>query len=105
VDASHDFALDHNRCILCTRCVRVCDEIEGRHTWDVMGRGVEACLVIRPGKPWGEAEHLHELRQVRAGLPDRRAGQEGHLGRPRWTKNRPFLPYLVGAPQREKRPR
>ena len=41
VDASHErFVLDHNRCILCTRCVRVCDEIEGAHTWDVTGRGV-----------------------------------------------------------------
>ena len=38
VDASHErFVVDHNRCILCTRCVRVCDEIEGAHTWDVMG--------------------------------------------------------------------
>ena len=40
VDSSHDrFRLDHNRCILCTRCVRVCDEIEGAHTKDVKGRG------------------------------------------------------------------
>ena len=39
------FVLDHNRCILCTRCVRVCDEIEGAHTWDVMGRGID-CRVI-----------------------------------------------------------
>src|SRR5271165_1229706 len=30
VDASHArFSFDPNRCILCTRCVRVCDEIEG----------------------------------------------------------------------------
>src|SRR3954451_15998907 len=36
VDISHDrFGIDHNRCILCTRCVRVCDEVEGAHTWDV----------------------------------------------------------------------
>ena len=35
VDASNRrFVVDHNRCILCTRCVRVCDEIEGAHTWD-----------------------------------------------------------------------
>ena len=41
VDASHErFIVDHNRCILCTRCVRVCDEIEGAHVWDVMGRGI-----------------------------------------------------------------
>jgi bidirectional [NiFe] hydrogenase diaphorase subunit len=37
VDLSHParFAIDHNRCILCTRCVRVCDEIEGAHVWDI----------------------------------------------------------------------
>src|SRR5262249_62408671 len=41
VDVSHDrYGLDHNRCVLCTRCVRACDQIEGAHTWDVMGRGV-----------------------------------------------------------------
>ena len=33
------FGVDHNRCVLCTRCVRVCDEVEGAHTWDVAGRG------------------------------------------------------------------
>ena len=33
---------DHNRCILCTRCVRVCQEVEGAHTWDLMGRGTNA---------------------------------------------------------------
>ena len=37
--ATPRFGIDHNRCVLCTRCVRVCDEIEGAHTWDVMGRG------------------------------------------------------------------
>ena len=45
VDVSHDrFGVDHNRCILCTRCVRACDEIEGgcTATWDVAGaRGTE----------------------------------------------------------------
>ena len=40
VDLSHaQFGLDHNRCILCTRCVRVCDEVEGAHVWDVGWRG------------------------------------------------------------------
>ena len=43
VDASHErFTADHNRCILCTRCVRVCAEIEGAHIWDVMGRGINS---------------------------------------------------------------
>lgn len=54
VDASHErYAHDGNRCILCTRCVRVCDEIEGAHTWDVMGRGVESCVITDLNQPWG----------------------------------------------------
>ncbi len=56
VDASHtQFVLDHNRCILCTRCVRVCDEVEGAHTWDVMRRGTAARIISDLNQPWGEA--------------------------------------------------
>ena len=56
VDASHHrFAFDANRCILCTRCVRVCDEIEGAHTWDLRGRGVQAGVITDLNQPWGEA--------------------------------------------------
>jgi bidirectional [NiFe] hydrogenase diaphorase subunit len=52
VDASHErFVVDHNRCILCTRCVRVCDEIEGAHTCDVLGRGVEARVITDLNQP------------------------------------------------------
>ena len=57
VDSSHEmFRLDHNRCILCTRCVRVCDEIEGAHTWDVMGRGSDCRVITDMATPWGESE-------------------------------------------------
>ncbi|RIK46527.1 MAG: bidirectional hydrogenase complex protein HoxU [Chloroflexi bacterium] len=57
VDASHDrFVLDHNRCILCTRCVRVCDEIEGAHVWDVMGRGVNSRVIVDLNQPWGTSQ-------------------------------------------------
>ena len=57
VDVSHpQFGIDHNRCILCTRCVRVCDEIEGAHVWDVAQRG-ESCYIISGlNQPWGEVE-------------------------------------------------
>ena len=57
VDASHElFTIDHNRCILCTRCVRVCAEIEGAHTWDVMGRGEMSRVITDLDQPWGESE-------------------------------------------------
>jgi bidirectional [NiFe] hydrogenase diaphorase subunit len=56
VDISHPrFGIDHNRCILCTRCVRACDEIEGAHTWDVAGRGTEARVITDLNQPWGTA--------------------------------------------------
>jgi bidirectional [NiFe] hydrogenase diaphorase subunit len=57
VDASHPrFTLDHNRCILCTRCVRVCDEIEGAHVWDVAGRGRECRIIAGLDQPWGQVQ-------------------------------------------------
>ena len=72
VDASHErFTVDHNRCILCTRCVRVCAEVEGAHIWDVMGRGID-CDYHHRSPPAVGRIRLHPLRQVRAGLPHRR---------------------------------
>ena len=54
VDLSHPrFGIDHNRCILCTRCVRACDEIEGAHTWDVAGRGTKSRVITDLNQPWG----------------------------------------------------
>jgi bidirectional [NiFe] hydrogenase diaphorase subunit len=56
VDTSHErFGIDHNRCILCTRCVRACDEIEGAHTWDVAGRGAKSFVITDLAQPWGES--------------------------------------------------
>ncbi|WP_035985281.1 bidirectional hydrogenase complex protein HoxU [Leptolyngbya sp. KIOST-1] len=56
VDISHPrFGLDHNRCVLCTRCIRACDELEGVHTWDMAGRGRHSRLVSDLNQPWGEA--------------------------------------------------
>jgi len=57
VDATHArFAQDDNRCILCQRCVRVCDEIEGAHTWDLMARGIESRVITDLAEPWGQSE-------------------------------------------------
>ncbi len=57
LDASHPrYVLDHARCILCTRCVRVCDEIEGAHTWDVAGRGILSRVITDLAQPWGKSD-------------------------------------------------
>ena len=56
VDLSHErYVLDHNRCILCTRCVRVCAEVEGAHVWDICARGIGSRLVSEMNQPWGES--------------------------------------------------
>jgi bidirectional [NiFe] hydrogenase diaphorase subunit len=56
VDVSHErFGIDHNRCILCTRCVRACDELEGAHTLDVMGRGTNSLIITDMNQPWGNS--------------------------------------------------
>ena len=42
VDTSHPwYVMDHNRCIMCTRCVRVCSEVEGAHNWGIKNRGLK----------------------------------------------------------------
>ena len=57
VDTTHArYVLDHNRCVLCSRCVRACAEIEGAHVWDVASRGIQSRLVSELNRPWGEAK-------------------------------------------------
>ena len=57
VDVSHSrYVLDQNRCILCTRCVRVCAEVEGAHVWEVTDRGIRSRLISELNQPWGTAE-------------------------------------------------
>jgi formate dehydrogenase major subunit len=50
------FGIDHNRCILCGRCVRTCDEIEGVHTLDVAYRGIRNRIVVDMLKKFSESE-------------------------------------------------
>ena len=62
VDTSHKFfVMDHNRCIMCTRCVRVCDELEGAQNWERAAALLERALRIEPRN----AQLWHRLAQVR----------------------------------------
>ncbi len=57
VDLSHRlFGLDHNRCVLCTRCVRACWYIEGAGTLNVAGRGEKSKIITDMNAPWGESD-------------------------------------------------
>jgi bidirectional [NiFe] hydrogenase diaphorase subunit len=56
VDTSHQyFVMDHNRCIMCTRCVRACSEVEGAFNWDVKNRGFQVRVISDFDTPWGES--------------------------------------------------
>lgn len=56
VDASHPYIiLEHNRCILCRRCVRACGELVGNFTLGFAERGAASILVADIGVPLGES--------------------------------------------------
>jgi bidirectional [NiFe] hydrogenase diaphorase subunit len=95
VDASHDrFVLDHNRCVLCTRCVRVCDEIEGAHTWDVMGRGIESKVITDLNQSWGSSESCTGCGKCVQVCPTGALSEKG-ISVAEMEKRRQFLPYLT----------
>ena len=95
VDASHPrFVIDQNRCILCTRCVRVCDEIEGAHTWDVTGRGADCMVITDLAQPWGEAESCTSCGKCVHVCPTGALSEKGRSVS-EMSKRRQFLPYLT----------
>jgi bidirectional [NiFe] hydrogenase diaphorase subunit len=101
VDLTHDrFGLDHNRCILCTRCVRVCDEVEGAHTWDVAGRGVNSMIITDLGEPWGQADSCTSCGKCVQVCPTGALFDKGKSVA-EMHKDRKFLKYIVTA--REKK--
>lgn len=56
VDATHKYLiLDHNRCVLCARCIRACEEIAANHTLGLGKRGSATLLKCDTDTPWGES--------------------------------------------------
>lgn len=95
VDASHKrFVLDHNRCVLCSRCVRVCDEIEGAHTWDLMGRGLGVKVITDLNGPWGDSESCTSCGKCVNVCPTGALFEKG-VGVRGMAKRAGFLPYLT----------
>ncbi len=50
VDIGPHIVLDQERCILCTRCIRVCDEVAGQHQLEMAYRGDHELLTTAPGQ-------------------------------------------------------
>jgi bidirectional [NiFe] hydrogenase diaphorase subunit len=94
IDATHDrFSVDHNRCVLCLRCVRVCDEIEGAHTWDAMGRGMSARVITDLNQTWGSSETCTGCGKCVHVCPTGALSEKGKSVA-EMQKRRQFLPYL-----------
>jgi len=101
VDLTHrEFGMDHNRCILCTRCVRVCWHIEGAGTKNVSGRGSQARIITDLNQDWGVSETCTVCGKCIQACPTgalfRRGSSAGEMER-----DRSRLEFLVNA--REKK--
>ena len=75
------FVLDHNRCILCTRCVRVCAEIEGAHVWDIASAWHQARIVSDLNQKWGEATSCTNCGKCVQACPTGRLSEKGKARR------------------------
>lgn len=94
VDATHDrFIADHNRCVLCGRCVRVCHEVEGAHTKDIMGRGITARVITDLKQDWGSSETCTSCGKCVHVCPTGALTEKGKSVA-EMEKRRQFLPYL-----------
>lgn len=46
LDDSHPYIhVDMSQCILCYRCVRICEEVQGQFVWEIVNRGHETRIV------------------------------------------------------------
>lgn len=94
VDMTHEqFVIDRNRCVLCNRCLRVCDEIEGAHVWDIKGRGIDARVITDLDIPWGDSETCTSCGKCVNICPVGAIVEKGKaVGE--MVKRQDFLPYL-----------
>ena len=87
------FTFDPTKCIVCSRCVRACEEVQGTFALTIDGRGFAS--VIAAGNTDFHGVRMRVLRRLRAGLPDRHAdGEIGDRQRPARSQRRHHLRLL-----------
>jgi bidirectional [NiFe] hydrogenase diaphorase subunit len=101
VDITHRlFGMDHNRCVLCQRCVRVCWQIEGAGTKGVAGRGATSKIIADLNQPWGDSDSCTECGKCVMSCPTGALFQKGStVGES--ERDRTKLEFIVNA--REKK--
>jgi NADH-quinone oxidoreductase subunit G len=61
VDVGPHIVLDAERCILCSRCIRACDEVAGQHQLEFAHRGDHQVLTTAPGEQLDNAYSLNTV--------------------------------------------
>ena len=75
------FTFDPSKCIVCSRCVRACEEVQGTFALTIQGRGFDSKVSAGMAEPFVEFG-VRVVRRLRAGLPDGDAvGEERHRHR------------------------
>jgi len=82
--------------------VRVCDEVEGAHTWDVAGRGIDCLVVSDMREPWGQATSCTRCGKCVNVCPTGALSQKGTAAA-EMRKHPEFLPYLSQMRHRDER--
>ncbi len=55
-DSSHPYIqVDMSQCIMCERCIRICDEVQGQFVWHMLRRGDEEQIVPDSNGLFGES--------------------------------------------------
>ena len=84
-DSNPYFVFDESKCILCSRCVRACDEVQGTMALTVEGRGFKSKIAASMDEPFMDSEcvscgacvqacpttSLQEKSVIEQGMPDR----------------------------------
>ena len=81
IDASNPyFTFESSKCIVCSRCVRACEEVQGTFALTILGRGFDS--KVATGRRRFPVVRMRLLRRLRPGLPDRDPQRKaGHRAR------------------------